>query len=62
MLPPLADVIEMPIQCKMVPFSTELTTMFRDLDGGSKPPPYVIIVIAYTAKQSFIGLDVGVTL
>ena len=53
MLPPLADVIELLILCKMVPFSAEFTRMFRNLDGGSKPPPYVIIVIAYTAKQSF---------
>ncbi len=42
MLPPLTDLIEMLIQCKMVPFSTEFTKMFRDLDGGSKPPPYNI--------------------
>ena len=44
MLPPLADVIELLILCKMVPFSTEFTMLFRNIYGGSKPPPYNIFV------------------
>ncbi len=27
-----------------VPFSNEFARIFRDLDGGSKPPPYNIFV------------------
>ena len=44
MLPPLTDAIEMLILYEIVLFSIEFTRMFRDLDGGSKPPPYNIFV------------------
>ena len=37
--------------------SHRISISITPASGGSKPPPYVIIMIAYTAKQSFSALS-----
>jgi len=46
LLPPLTDAIEILILIEKTPLSIVFTKIFPNLDGGSKPPPYDIIVVS----------------